>query len=590
MRVTEQQVFGFLVNSYQRARSKSLRLQEQLATGKQVLQPSDDPGRFHRIIGESTTLGKLEQRLRNIGTATTRVELADTSLQGATQTLSRVRQLAVQFASDTNGASERRAGAREIEALLHHLLQLGNAEYDENQPVFGGTSRHGFAAGLSLSAPVTLTNGVTDTLTVKVDGVTSGSIDLTSGTETLNGAEWAARVQSRINTDSALSATGKSVSVTYADGRLVIASDSTGVTSSVDVVSGSARTLLGFNGGSAGSGGATFAATVTTDAAATNSGGALISQGQIVSANRASFDNYIVRFTGPGTFDVVNTSAPVTVTPHATNAGRVGTVDAGIADHQRVTLDAYEVRFTSSSQYSILNTTTGATLSTGNTYVSGEAIEFDGLRVVLSTGQQNGPVTGDRFAVALAPKTVLSNQVHTSGAPIEFDGIRLSVTNATSAPAAGDIFHVVSQTRYAGDSDLQVVEVADKQVIPTNIPGDEVFSGSTVNLFDTVQQLLAALRGNFKAGIVESLGNLDRSLNQLASAQGSIGALANRLEATSSALQESKDLATNTLSSLEDIDLAKTISDLTLQDYAIRAAGETLGRIFDNSLLNHLRR
>jgi flagellar hook-associated protein 3 FlgL len=590
MRVTEQQVFGFLVNSYQRARSRSLRLQEQLATGKQLLQPSDDPGRFHRIVGEKTTLGKLEQHLRNIATATTRVELADTSLQGATQTLSRVRQLAVQFASDTNGASERRAGAREVEALLQHLLQLGNAEYDENQPVFGGTSRHGFASGLTLSTPVTLTNGAADTLIVKIDGVTSGTIDLTNGTETLSGSELAARVQSRINADPTLIAAGKSASVAYTDGRLVIASNSDGATSNVEVLSGSARALLRFNGGSAGSGGSTFAATVATDEAATNTGGASVSQGQVLNRNATSFDNYVVRFTGSGAFDVLNISAPVTVSPSSTNAGRVGSTDAGIVDPRRITLDTYEIQFTSPSQYSVRNTTTGATLSTGNTYMSGGAIEFDGLRVVLSTGQPSGPVTGDRFTVSLAAKAVLSNQAYTSGAPIEFDGIQLRITNGTSAPDAGDIFHVASQTRYAGDSEVQAVEVADRQVVPTNIPGDEVFSGSTVNLFDTVQQLLAALRGNFKAGIVESLGNLDRSLNQLASAHGSIGALANRLEATSSALQESKDLATNTLSSLEDIDLAKTISDLTLQDYAIKAAGETLGRIFDNSLLNHLRR
>jgi flagellin-like hook-associated protein FlgL len=589
MRVTEQQVFGFLVNSYQRARSKALKLQEHLATGKQVLQPSDDPGRFHRIVGEKTTLAKLEQRLRNIGTATTRVELADTSLQSTTATLSRIRQLAVQYASDTYGAADRAAGAQEIRTLLQHLLQLGNAEFDENQPVFGGTSRHGFAAGLALSTPITLTNTVADTLTVRVDGVTSGTIDLTSGTEALSGPELAARVQSRINTDSALIAAGKSVSVTYENGRLVVASNSEGPTSKVDVSGGSARSLLGFNGGSAGVGDSTFAATVSTNAAAANSGGALVSQGEVLNTSTTSFDNYVVRFTGPSSFDVVNISAPVTITANSANGGRVGTVDAGIVDPQQVRLDTYEIQFTSTSQYSIVNTTTGTTLSTGNTYVSGGAIEFDGLRVTLSNGQQGSPSAGDRFTVAVAPKTVLANQTYTSGAPIVFDGIQLRVTNGTSAPAAGDLFHVVTQTQYAGDSGSHEIEVADGEVVSTNVPGDDVFSGSTVNLFDTVQRLLAALRGNFKAGIVESLGDLDRALSQVSAAQGTIGALANRLESTSSALEDVKAMATNQLSSFEDIDLAKTISDLTLQEYAIRAAGETLGRLLDNSLLKHLR-
>jgi flagellin-like hook-associated protein FlgL len=589
MRVTEQQVFGFLVNSYQRARSRALRLQEHLATGKQVLQPSDDPGRFHRIVGEKTTLAKLEQRLRNVSTASTRVDLADTALHGTTATLSRIRQLAVQYASDTNGAAERAIGGHEVKELLQHLLQLGNTEFDENQPVFGGTSRHGFAAGVALPTPVTLMNGAADTLTVTVDGVSSGTIDLTGGTETLGGSELAARLQSRINADANLVAAGKSVSVTYTEGRLVISSNSEGSTSKVDVGGGSARTLLGFNGGSAGIGTTTFVTTVTTDAAAANSGGAVVSQGEVVNTSATTFDDYAVRFTGPGSFDIVNISAPVTVTANSANAGRVGKADAGIADPQRITLDTYEIQFTSTFQYSVINTTTGATLSTGNSYVSGGAIEFDGLRAVLSNGQQGGPAAGDRFTVELAPKTVLANQPYTSGAPIVFDGIQLRITNDTSAPAAGDLFHVVSHTRYAGDSGNHEIEIADGEVISINVSGEQVFSGSTVNLFDAVQRLLAALRGNFKAGIVESLGDLDRALSQVSAAQGEVGAVANRLESTSLALEEAKALSTNQLSSFEDIDLARTISELTLQEYAIRAAGETLGRIFDNTLLNHLR-
>jgi flagellar hook-associated protein 3 FlgL len=589
MRVTEQQVFGFLVNNYQRSRSRALELHEHLATGKQVLQASDDPGRFHRIVGEKTTLEKIEQRLRNVSTATVRLDLADNALQGTTSTLSRIRQLAVQFASDTNGAAERAAGGQEVKALLQHLLQLGNAEYDENQPVFGGTSRHGFAAGLGLSTPVTLTNAVADTLTVAVDGVTSGTIDLTGGTETLTGPELAARVQSRINTDTALAAAGKSVSVTYEGTRLVIVSNSEGATSTVDVLGGSARTLLGFNGGSSGNGGTTFAATVATHVSSINSGGAFISQGHVLNPNTASHDNYVVRFTGAAAFDVVNVSAPLSIVPHASNAGRVGVSDAGIVDPQRITLDTYEIQFTSTSQYSVRNTTTGATLSTGNAYVSGGAIEFDGLRVVLSNGQPGSPSVGDRFTVAVAQKTVLSNQTYTSGAAINFDGIRLNISDGTAAPAAGDVFHVVSQATYTGDAKGPEIEVADGQVIATTVSGKQVFSGPSVNVFDTVQHLLSSLRGNFKAGIVESLDDLDRALSQVSAAQGEVGALANRMQSTASALDAAKELATNTLSSFEDIDLAKTISDLTLQEYAIQAAGATLGRIFDNTLLKYLR-
>lgn len=588
MRVADQQVYSSLVNSYQQARLKTLQLEDQLATGKQISRPSDDPGLFSRIVGENETLSMLAQSLKNIQTSMTRVNLADASLQDATNTLTRIRELAVQFASDTYGATDRSNGAQEVQGLLQHLLQLADTEADGNQPVFGGASRHGFAAGLSLTTPITLTNGSTDTLSVTVDGITSGTIDLTSEAETLNGQDLAARLQSRINTDPTLLAARKSVSVTYADKRLVISSDSNGPTSTVEVLSGSARALLGFNGGSTGSGGSTFASTVETDAAVTNSGGASVSKGQVSDTSTTSFDNYIVRFTGSSAFDVLNISAPVTVAPNSANAGHVGTTDAGIVDPQRVTLDTYEIQFTSPSQYSVRNTTTGAVLSTGNSYVSGSAIDFDGLHVVLSNGQQGGPVTGDRFTVAVAPRTVLVNQSYTSGSPIGFDGIQLRISNGTAAPAAGDLFHVVSRTQYAGDSGLRQIGVGDGEVVSTNVPGDQVFGGSSTNVFDVVQNLLTALRGNDKAGITQSLDGLDHAINQVSAAEGTIGSVQNRLESTSSTLQDAQTTATNVLSSFEDIDLAKTISDLTLQQYAVQAAGETLGRIFDESLLKYL--
>lgn len=46
--------------------------------------------------------------------------------------------------------------------------------------------------------------------------------------------------------------------------------------------------------------------------------------------------------------------------------------------------------------YAVVDTTTSTTLSTGNAYTSGGAIQFDGMQVE-GTGQ---PVNGDVFTVA----------------------------------------------------------------------------------------------------------------------------------------------------------------------------------------------
>lgn len=103
--------------------------------------------------------------------------------------------------------------------------------------------------------PVEIVTGVNDTLTVVVDGVTSGAITLTGaaspGRPYRSGAELASELQSKINADSALAAAGKSVTVVYdtTASRFVITSTATDASSSVEVTGGTARATLGFVSG-----------------------------------------------------------------------------------------------------------------------------------------------------------------------------------------------------------------------------------------------------------------------------------------------------------------------------------------------------
>jgi flagellar hook-associated protein 3 FlgL len=67
-----------------------------------------------------------------------------------------------------------------------------------------------------------------------------------------------------------------------------------------------------------------------------------------------------------------------------------------------------------------------------------------------------------------------------------------------------------------------------------------------------------------------------------------VGATSNRLETTNARLIDARGFFQQTLSETEDVDMAKAISDLTLQQYAIEAASRTLARVFENSLLNYI--
>jgi flagellar hook-associated protein 3 FlgL len=587
MRVTELQTFSVLTNNLARARARGLEFQQQVSTGKLVRQPSDDPSAFNHIALDKASLAAIEQRKRNIVFGQTRLDLSDKVLSNAMTSLSRVQQLAVQFRNDTNSAADRVIGAKEVRQLFAQLQQTANTELS-NQPIFTGTSTHGRATGLAITSPLTLTNGSNDTLVVAVDGTTSGTIDLTAGTESLSGAQLAARIQSRINADTALSNAGKSVTVAFESDRFIISSDLNGSASTVRVTGGLARTAVGFAGGSETTGGAPFALTATMASAVGNTGGALAGQGRVVDDNAATLDDYVIRFTSATTYDVLNVTAPVTTSRGASNTGGVAVRDAGMVSAAQLTLHNYQIQFTSPTQYSVVDQTTSTTLSSGNTYLSGEAIAFAGLRVVLANGQQGGPQTGDTFSVSLSPRNVLTNQTYVSGSEISFDGLRMTLANGSGAPAGGDLFSIVSGLQYQGDAGVHAIEVGTDQTVPTNVAGSRAFIEGGIDIFAEVKQLISALRGNYRLGISDALGSLNQGVSQIAAIQGEVGATSNRLTTSAEQLEEAKSFFIKTLSETEDVDLAKAISDLTLQQYAIEAASRTLTKVFENSLLNYL--
>jgi flagellar hook-associated protein 3 FlgL len=142
---------------------------------------------------------------------------------------------------------------------------------------------------------------------------------------------------------------------------------------------------------------------------------------------------------------------------------------------------------------------------------------------------------------------------------------------------------------YAGNSETQSIAVGTNQTIQVTLPGDQIFTGPTTNVFTSVQNLLTALEANNGTGIETGIGTLDQAITQVANARGQVGALDNRLSTTREALQNTATLIQTALSHNEDIDLAEAITNLTRQQTALQAAARSANAIFSNSLLNFLK-
>ncbi len=114
------------------------RLQEQLATGKRMHRPSDDPANLPPVLVMRDALHAVQQYARNLQDTRTLLDAGQRALQDAVQVVHRLRELAVQGANGTLSASDMQALAREVEALRGELVALGNTQV-AGKYVFGGT-------------------------------------------------------------------------------------------------------------------------------------------------------------------------------------------------------------------------------------------------------------------------------------------------------------------------------------------------------------------------------------------------------------------------------------------------------------------
>ena len=142
---------------------------------------------------------------------------------------------------------------------------------------------------------------------------------------------------------------------------------------------------------------------------------------------------------------------------------------------------------------------------------------------------------------------------------------------------------------YQGNSETQSIAVGENQTVQILVPGSSIFTGSTTNMFDSLRDLLTALESNNRSGIQAGLGNLDLATAQISDVQGTVGALANRLQVTHDALDTATLTITKSISDNQDADLATAITQLRLQEVAVQAASQTFTKIFDSSLINYLR-
>jgi flagellar hook-associated protein 3 FlgL len=118
--------------------SELAKTQQQLATGKKILSPSDDPDAATRVLDLNQVIETTTQYQRNADFADTRLALEETMLTDIGELLQRSRELSVQANNDSLSASDRKSIAFEVRANIDSLVQLANSRDASGEYLFSG--------------------------------------------------------------------------------------------------------------------------------------------------------------------------------------------------------------------------------------------------------------------------------------------------------------------------------------------------------------------------------------------------------------------------------------------------------------------
>ncbi|MBX6396204.1 MAG: flagellar hook-associated protein FlgL, partial [Alicyclobacillaceae bacterium] len=137
MRVTQgmltQQFLLDLQNNFRRLS----RLQDEVASGKRINRPADDPVGVGFAMRYKAQMAYYGQYKENADMAKGWLDYTDTVMDQAGQVIQRARELAVEGASETVPPDARRALADEVDQLLQQMVTIGNSRYNDKY-IFNG--------------------------------------------------------------------------------------------------------------------------------------------------------------------------------------------------------------------------------------------------------------------------------------------------------------------------------------------------------------------------------------------------------------------------------------------------------------------
>lgn len=138
MRITQSMLSSNSLKNLSESYRRMGKYEDQLATGKKINKPSDDPVVAMKGMYYRSNLTEVEQYKRNLSELYLWMDNSEAGIDQANSALQRIRELTIQGQNDTNSPDDRKAIAREIDQLKQSLVAIANTQVG-GRYIFHGT-------------------------------------------------------------------------------------------------------------------------------------------------------------------------------------------------------------------------------------------------------------------------------------------------------------------------------------------------------------------------------------------------------------------------------------------------------------------
>jgi len=151
MRVNPNYTPDILTDLFQQQAQEQTYIQE-LATGKRVNVPSDDPAAAAADVQNQALQGQTDQYLKNTSNLEGLFQTADATLSSVVTALNQAISLGTQGANGGLSASNLQAITQQVQSIQGQVVQLANTSY-EGSYIFGGTANQSAPYALDPTQP-----------------------------------------------------------------------------------------------------------------------------------------------------------------------------------------------------------------------------------------------------------------------------------------------------------------------------------------------------------------------------------------------------------------------------------------------------